>query len=102
MNKVGEVIGLYAAAAGLVAGITWGQGAIADSSYGKDRAQEYVEQFGYTDVEFEDKDTVLVSVRGCGSSDAVQYEFSGTAPNGQDVDIAVCKGLFKAATIRQG
>lgn len=98
-----ENIAIYGGTLAFGIGAVWGQGVIADAMYGATRAEEFVEQQGYTDVQIDDKDMVLVGLRGCGKSDAVQYKFEATAPNGQEnVRIAVCKGLFKAATLRQG
>jgi hypothetical protein len=93
------VLGIALAFSG---GVTWGQGEVVKATYGADEAKEYVEDSGYTDVELEDTDTILVGVRGCGEKDAVNYEFSAESPSGSEVDVLVCKGLLKGATLRQG
>lgn len=76
--------------------------AITNGSYGSERGQEYLEQQGYTNVESTGTHMFFVGFQGCGESDSVKYSFEATAPNGDSVDMMVCKGLFKAATIREG
>lgn len=50
-----------------------------------------------------DTDRFFAGLGGCGKGDIVAYELEATAPNGtQGVDILVCKGLLKGATLRQG
>lgn len=94
---------ISAGAVALAAYLAFGAGLIADAEYGSDRAQRYVEQQGYTDVELIDKDLFLVAWRGCASDDSVAYDFKATAPNGtQNAGVKVCDGLLKAATIREG
>ena len=93
----------FAAGASLIISAVLGQGKLADSMYGTGEAQEYVEQQGYTNLAPTDKDMIFLGFRGCADTDAVKYEFSATAPNGQpNVRVAICKGLFKSATVRQG
>jgi hypothetical protein len=78
-------------------------GAVVDGNYGADKAEDYVEQSGYTDVEHVDTDKFLVGWSDCGKDDIVKYAFEATAPNGVvDSKVIVCKGLFKSATLRQG
>jgi hypothetical protein len=76
--------------------------AATDANYGAAKATEFLEQSGYTDVEHENTDMFLIGKRGCGRDDSVMYEFDATAANGDNVEMIVCKGFFKGATIRQG
>lgn len=83
-------------------GASWVAGEITKATYGSDDAKEYVEDNGYTNVELEDTDTVFVGVRGCAQQDTLSYEFHADSPAGNEVDVLVCKGLLKGATLRQG
>ena len=93
------VLGIALAFSG---GVGWGAGEITKATYGSDEAKEYVEDSGYTNVELEDTDTIFVGARGCGVQDVLGYEFSAESPSGSEVDVLVCKGLLKGATLRQG
>ena len=87
----------------VAAGAFWaGSVAITESNYGSDQGQQYLEQQGYKDVKPTDTNILFVGWHGCGDSDIVQYNFDTVAPNGSPVGMMVCKGLFKAATSRQG
>lgn len=87
------------------AGAYLGPGKAVDATYGSDRAQDYVEQSGFTNVHHTDTDTTAMALRGCNSPEEVaagaKYEFTATALNGEEVKLFVCKGLLKGATIRQ-
>ena len=78
----------------------FGPGIITDANYGDERAAQYLEEVGYTDVELTGESQFLVSWQGCDGTDAVKYSFEATAVNGVDTDVIVCKGMFKGATIR--
>lgn len=101
-ERIGTPVAILGIALAFSGGVSWGQGELVKATYGADDAQEYVEDSGYTNVQLEDTDTILVGVRGCGEKDAVSYEFSAESPSGSDVDVLVCKGLLKGATLRQG
>lgn len=104
-EKITSGIALFGTAitlGGLVGGVTWGQGEIIKASYSANDAKEYVKSNGYKDVKLEDIDTILVGARGCDQKDGASYEFSAEAPSGVEVDVLVCKGLLKSATLRQG
>lgn len=83
-------------------GASWGAGEITKATYSADDAKGYVEDNGYTHVELEDTDTIFVGVRGCDQKDTLSYEFSAESPSGNNVDVLVCKGILKGATLRQG
>lgn len=100
-SELGLGLAAITVAGGLATGISYGGGILVDSLYGKRRAQEYVEQSGYTSVEFNRVNRVLVGFRGCGESDMAEYKFHAKAANGQEAKVIVCKGLLKGATIRQ-
>lgn len=86
----------------MVAALAVGQGVVVDRLYGEERAAEFVEQNGFTDLQLTSKKIALIGFRGCDGRDAVGYEFTAQAPNGTIADLRVCKGIFKGATLRQG
>lgn len=96
-------------AGGLIAAVGAGAyiapGKVVDATYGSGRAQDYVEQSGFTNVHHTDTDTTAMVLRGCNNirdaAAGAKYEFTATALNGEDVKLFVCKGLLKGATIRQ-
>ena len=78
-------------------------GKVTDKRYGVEKAGEYLEQLGYTDVTPGGQTIWFPGVKGCDKSDAVMYRFDATTPNGTEGEsMIVCKGLFKGATARQG
>lgn len=85
--------------AAALAGII-GPGLITDASYGDEKAAQYLEEAGYTDIELTGESKIFVGLQGCDTSDAVKYSFEVTAVNGVDTEVIVCKGMFKGATIR--
>lgn len=96
-------LAVSSAAVIVVTGLWLGGAKLTDASYGVDKAENYLEQQGYTDIHSPETHITFVGWRGCGESDLVQYDFETTAPNGdQDVKMMVCKGFLKAATSRQG
>ncbi|HET7673080.1 MAG TPA: hypothetical protein VFK11_01025 [Candidatus Saccharimonadales bacterium] len=101
-ERISTPIAIFGIALAFSGGASWGAGELTKATYGSDDAKEYVQDNGYTNVELEDTDTVFVGVRGCDQKDTLSYEFSAEAPSGNDVDVLVCKGLLKGATLRQG
>lgn len=76
--------------------------AITSANYNSDDAQQYLEQQGYTNVQSEGTDVLFVGFKGCDGADNMKFSFEATGANGVDTHVMVCKGLFKAATARQG
>lgn len=76
--------------------------AIANSQYSEGDAQAYLEEQGYTNVQYEGKDLFLVEFKGCSNDDLIKFSFEAKGANGVDTQVMVCSGLFKAATIRSG
>jgi hypothetical protein len=77
-------------------------GMLVDSGYGEEKAIEFAEDQGYSDVHLTDKDIFLPEWKGCGKSDVVGYDLEATSARGSQVELIVCKGIFKGATLRQG
>jgi hypothetical protein len=77
-------------------------GMIADAGYGEEKAKGFAEDQGYSNVQVTDKDIFLPEWRGCGSSDVVGYDLEATSARGVQVELIVCKGILKGATLRQG
>jgi len=79
----------------------FGPGMLTDAGYGDEKAAQFLEEAGYTDVELTGETQVFAGFQGCDSTDTVKYSFEATAVNGVDTDVMVCKGFFKGATIRK-
>lgn len=101
-SQVGVTAGGLALLAGTVTALTFGVGKTVDANYGEEKARDYVEQNGYTDVDHQETNIMFVGVQGCDSNDAAGYEFTAVSPNDTPVEVTVCKGIFKGATLRQG
>ena len=78
----------------------FGPGIITDANYGEQKASQYLEESGYTDIQLTSKSQILVGWQGCDGNDSAKYSFEATALNGTDATVIVCKGMFKGATIR--
>lgn len=55
---------------------------------------------GYTNVEIIDHSWLFVGFRGCGMDDSARFTAKAKNPAGKDVELYVCTGIFKGATIR--
>lgn len=56
---------------------------------------------GYTEVQVTGKQWFMVTLRGCGRSDAAKFTVQAKNPRGQEVEVFVCVGWpFKGSTIR--
>lgn len=73
------------------------QGTFVDES----EALRALETQGYSNVKVTDHKWLLVSVRGCGSTDAARFDALVVNPAGKKVNLYVCVGWpFKGSTIR--
>ncbi len=111
------VVGGLAAAA-----IAFGSYQITDAGYGEEGATQTLEEAGYTGIDYEGKSSTLFDWR-CGNGDTVAYRFTADSLNAEtptpdedtqetsanssrgvvqteQVDLLVCKGVLKGATIR--
>lgn len=80
-----------------------GMVALTSSGYDSDDGAQFLEEQGYTDVEPTGSSFILPNYQGCENSDLIIYKYETVAPNGdEDIDMIVCKGLFKGATTRRG
>lgn len=55
---------------------------------------------GFTDVNITDKSWLFVEFRGCGEGDYAKFTATAKNPRNETVEIYVCAGWFKGATIR--
>lgn len=55
---------------------------------------------GFTDVNITDKSWLFVDFQGCGEDDAVKFTATAKNPRNETVEIYVCAGWLKGATIR--
>lgn len=55
---------------------------------------------GFTDVNITDKSWLFVDFIGCGDDDYVKFTATVKNPRNETVEIYVCAGWFKGATIR--
>jgi|GEM_PF-4972188 len=76
-------------------------GPVTDVTYGSAQAEILLDHHGYTDTTLVDKSDFLANWQGCAGNDSVKYEFEAIAPDHKTVNVLVCKGLFKAATIHK-
>ena len=54
---------------------------------------------GFTNIRIIDKAIVLLSWRGCSSSDAARFSVEAKNAQGYDVEFYVCTGFLKGSTI---
>jgi hypothetical protein len=92
-----SILGLGFAA---IFGANFAGGRIADSTYGAAKAKQLVEESGLQHPHLLETDRFLVSFDHCDSSDLVEYDFSAETVMGNEVEVAVCRGLFKESTVR--
>lgn len=85
-----------------VAVIVLGSCAVSASNFTEEEARVVLESQGYRDAEHVDKDVLFVGVKGCADSDIAMHEFVATGQNGVQMEVDVCKGIFKGATVRVG
>lgn len=78
------------------------QGYSTDALYGEDKAVELVENIGLTNVSVEDTNRFGVGYGICGPLDSVEYVVVGENPQGNTVNLSVCKGLFTGPSIHGG
>lgn len=83
----------------LVVGGLW-IGASASYFIEPDAAVRALEAQGFVEIELKEKTYWWVSFRGCGSSDSVKFEFAAYNVRGNPVNVIVCDGWFKGATVR--
>lgn len=94
---------VYAGMAALATAIVIGTPALTNATYGEERAKQYVEQMGFEDVTHVDTDWFFVGWQGCSDTDSVGYNFEAVADHDDEVvQLLVCKGLLKGATLREG
>lgn len=55
---------------------------------------------GFTDINITDKSWLFVGFQGCGEDDSVKFTAIAKNPRNETVEIYVCAGWFKGATIR--
>lgn len=55
---------------------------------------------GFTDINITDKNWLFVGFQGCGEDDAVKFTATAKNPRNETVEIYVCTGWLKGATIR--
>ncbi len=106
IKDYGLFAGFYAVAFGAAVAVSvpaqYGAAKLSERSYDGSDAQEYLEDAGYTDVEYQDTSRLFVQLTGCGRDDVIKFEFEAIAPaTGREVQLAVCDNIFKGATIRQ-
>lgn len=66
----------------------------------EDVAVHALETQGFTGVKVIDKAWFAVGLRGCDKNDSVRFTASATNPAGKEVQLYVCGGIFKGATVR--
>ncbi len=61
-----------------------------------------LENQGYTNVQVTHKAWFMVGLRGCDEKDTARFDMKATTPgtNGVEVELSLCKGLFKNFTPR--
>jgi hypothetical protein len=74
---------------------------ITESGFDSDDARRVAENSGYTDPEIIEVNRFFPGFQGCDKGDLLGFEMIAVAQNGAEVDLTICKGLFKAATLRQ-
>lgn len=75
--------------------------AVVEQNYDATDAVATAEDMGFTDAEVTEVNRWYPGFQGCDEKDSIGFELNATNPNGDEVDLLVCKGLFKGATIRQ-
>jgi len=65
------------------------------------KAEKFVENKGYTNVDPRDTDHFPFTLRRCDEDDQIQHTLTATDPSGHQVELDVCKGLFNGATIHK-
>ena len=55
---------------------------------------------GFVDIKITNRSWFLLSLRGCGEGDSVRFTATATDPRGEKVDVYLCAGLLKGATVR--
>lgn len=78
------------------------QGYPTDALYGEENAVELVQDLGMTNVEVEEIKRFGVGYGICGPLDSVEYVVIADTPQGNTVDVSVCKGLFTEPSIYSG
>lgn len=63
-------------------------------------ANDALTSAGFSQVDVTERATWLVGLRGCGNDDNVIFYATAVNPKGEKVDVYVCAGLLKGATIR--
>lgn len=86
------VIGLV-----IVVGIFAGFGSMTLNEEG---AVNAAETMGFTNVELTDSGILFPSFHGCDDKDFTWYDVRAVNSQGKEVDLKVCKGLFKGFTVR--
>lgn len=85
---------LFMVAALLVIG--FGLGALVSS----DASRHLLENQGFTSIQLEQKHIFVVELRGCSDEDNARFDYSAINPRGKRVNVQVCDGIIKGATIR--
>ncbi len=55
---------------------------------------------GYSNVEVKSHDWFMIGFRGCDEKDAAKFTAEAINPVGEKVEVIVCTGILKGATIR--
>ena len=78
-------------------GIVFGIGAMTVNEEG---AANAATTMGFSQVEVQDSGFMFSSFRGCDGKDFSWYKVHAVNSNNQEVDLRVCRGLFKGYTVR--
>ena len=93
--------GVYAGAISIAVLLNRGCTAVTEMSYDTQDAEQTAEDMGFTQPEVTETSRWLVGLQGCDKYDSIGFEMTAINAQGQEVDILVCKGLLKGATVRQ-
>ena len=75
--------------------------AATEASYDAQDAEQTATDFGFTNPEVTETNRWLVGLQGCGEEDSIGFEIAAKNSNGDDVNLLICKGPLKGATLRQ-
>lgn len=65
-----------------------------------DRAVRALTDQGFSDVQITGDSWLFVGWQGCDSGDGIKWDATAINPAGKRVNVFVCSGIFKGATIR--
>lgn len=81
----------------LAFGLVWGIGAVTCNDEG---AANAARAMGFSQVEVQKSGFMFTGFRGCDEKDFSWYKVSAVNANGDNVNLRVCKGMFKGYTVR--